>query len=438
MKPNLNPRDIPAFIRGGFSHARREVGRMRGTNVWTFIMYGLLLDTVNSLWRPFSAVFLQRLGGGELEIALLNALPGAVGALVLLPGAMLFRRFTDKKRATAIFILISRALILGVALVPMLPANVRPLLFIILLAVMNCPDSLSQTSLQSFLADVFGSGNQRGQAIALRTKFGQAIVPVVTITTGLIITFIPSTDEQRMVLYQIFFVMAFLFGLAEVAMFRRLRVEDPLEKTEEDKSSPSDWALIPIIIKDKNFLAFFIPALIFIFTWQAGWPLVAIHQVMVIEATEMWFAIFSLASGVAAFASGGLWQKWLRKRGNSWVLVVSAFLLGVNMFFFPITPNVQMMALVSVFAGFSAIGINAALLNVVLGATPDENRMVYLAFYNTCTSISLFIAPFFSHMLFGRFGNTVAMFIVGFMRIGATALIWVVFMYRRKAVVEEL
>ena len=440
-KPDIAPRDIPALVRGMFAHMGREMGRIKGTNVWTFIMYGLLFDIVNNLWRPFSAVFLQRLGGGELEIALLNSLPGAVGALVLLPGAMLFRRFSNRKRATAAFILVSRALLLGIALVPMLPPAMRPMLFVVLVAVMNCPDALSQTSLQSLLGDVF-SGNTRGQAIALRTKFGQAIIPVVTVTTGLIITFVPRSDEARMVLYQIFFALAFLVGILEIVMFKRLKVEEA--KTEDSQNEdykaenpkPTEtkaWALIPIIAKDKKFLAFFVPALIFIFTWQAGWPLVAIHQVMVIQATEMWFAVFSLASGIAAFASGGLWQKWLRKRGNGAVFVIAAGLLAVNMFFFPITPNVQIMAVVSVFAGFSAIGINAALLNGVLEATPDENRMMYLAFYNTATNISLFIAPFFAHTLLGWVGNRNAMFIVGFMRLAATGLIWAVYRRRKKA-----
>ena len=420
---------LPAYIKGGATFAGRELGQLRGTNVWVFIMYGLLFDVVNNLWRPFSAVFLQRLGGGEFEIALLNALPGAVAAIVLLPGAMLFRRFSDRKRATAAFILISRALLLGIALVPMLPAGIRPLLFVVLLAVMNCPDALSQTSLQSFLGTIF-AGNTRGQAIALRNKFGQALIPVVTITTGLLITFLPRTDQQRMILYQIFFVVAFLFGVWEVLMFRRLKVATygaapDVDSPPANQKPASDWALLPTIIKDRRFLAFFIPIVIFMFTWQAGWPLVAIHQVITIQATELWFAIFGLASGIGAFASGGLWQRMLRKYGNNTVLICSTILLSVNMFLFPITPNVQFMALLSLFTGISTIGINAALLNGVLEATPDENRMVYLAFYNTVVNISLFVAPFFAHTLLGWVGNINAMFIVGFMRIAATILVWV-------------
>ncbi|MCL2378566.1 MAG: MFS transporter [Defluviitaleaceae bacterium] len=463
----INLKEIPAYVKGGVTSIGRDIGRMRGTNVWIFILYGLLLDTVNNLWRPFSAKFLVRLGGGELEITLLNALPGLVAAIVLLPGAMLFRRFTNRQRATAAFILVSRALLLGIALIPMLPAPVRPMLFIILVAVMNCPDALSQTSMQSFLGTVFG-GTTRGQAIALRTKFGQAIIPIVTIVTGLIITYLPRSDQQRMILYQIFFLAAFLVGVLEVMMFNRLKVaapkgvsgtsdsddsavspaphstggnassaahsvsgtaadEKPATESPASANTPapsSDMALIPVILRDRRFLAFFIPAIIFTFTWQAGGPIFAIHQVMTIRATEMWLAVFTLASCAAAFASGGLWQRWLRSRGNNAVFIISASLLSANLIFLPLITNVQLMALFSIFTGFSTIGITAAILNGVLEASPDENRMMYVAFFNMATNISLFLAPFFANALLSFVGDTYTMLIVGAMRGAATVLIW--------------
>ena len=120
-----------AQIGEGLKSFAADVRQMRGTNVWYFIMYGLLFDMVNNLWRPFAVPFLERLGGGEFEIALLSALPGAVAAIVLLPGAIIFRKFTNKKRATAAFILVSRAALMAIAFVPALPPQIRPMLFVI-------------------------------------------------------------------------------------------------------------------------------------------------------------------------------------------------------------------------------------------------------------------------------------------------------------------
>ncbi|MCL2500280.1 MAG: MFS transporter [Defluviitaleaceae bacterium] len=412
-------------VREGLFNMRRDVSRMRGTNIWFFIMYGLLFDTASSLWRPFALPFLNRLGGTEFHITLLNSLPGAVAAIVLLPGAWLFRRFANQKKATALFILVSRALILALALIPALPAFIRPMLFVVMLGLMNCPDALSQTSLQSLLGNIF-NGNTRGQAIALRTKFGQAIIPVVSIITGLVITFVPRTEEQRMLLYQIFFVIAFCVGVLEVMMFNRIKTED----THSVPVPAGQKGLFRIIRTDKRFRAFFIPAIFFVFTWQAGWPLFAIHQVRTLQSTELWFAIYALASGVSAFLSGGFWQKWLRKYGNSMIFVVSGFLLAANTALAPFVGSVYMMAVLSIFTGISAIGINTALLNGVLEATPDDNRMMYLAFYNTVVNISLFIAPFFAHTLYSWRGNANALFIVSALRAFSTGVIW--WVHRKK------
>ena len=401
---------------------RQDIAQMRGTNVWIFIMYGLMFDLVNNLWRPFAVKFLERLGGSEFEIALLSALPGLVAALVLLPGAILFRRFTNQKRATGAFILVSRAMLLLIALVPALPPTVRPMLFVVLVAIMNCPDALSQTALQNFLGTVF-SGQTRGQAIAIRTKVGQAFIPVVTISAGLAITFLPNTDQQRMYLYQLFFAGAFILGVVEVLVFNRFKVPE-YAKEAQAKAAPVPKLSFLTIFRDRRFRAFFVPTILFAFTWQAGWPLVNTYIVIGLEATEMWLAVFALVSGVTAFLSGTFWQNLLRKKGNNATFIVAASLLAANLFVFPIIPNLPLMALIHIFSGFSAIGINTVLLNGVLEATPDENRMTYLAFFNTLMNISLFLAPFFAYLLLSRMGVQVAMFVVGGMRVVGTLFIW--------------
>ncbi|MCL2373557.1 MAG: MFS transporter [Defluviitaleaceae bacterium] len=428
-------------ISAGLLSFIQEMRQIRGTNVWIFIMYGLLFDMVGNLWRPFASVFLTRLGGTEFHIAMLSSLPGLVAAAVLLPGAILFRRFTNQKRATASFIIISRAVLVFIALIPALPPAVRPLLFVILVAIMNCPDSLSQTSLQNFLGVVF-SGQMRGQAIAMRTKFGQAMIPIVTISSGLAITFLPNIgqnpDELRMVLYQIFFVGAFLLGIVEVIVFNRLQVPDYMQTQEPTNTThPPASQIIKSIFKDKKFRLFAVPTIIFVFTWQAGWPLNNIYQIMTLGATEMWFAIFALISGLAAFLSGGYWQKVMHRHGNDRVFIIAAALITVNMFIFPLIPNVQIMAAFSAFTGMSAVGINMAILNGLLDAAPNENRMTYLAFFNTLSNLSLFAAPFLAHAMLSAFGLRTAMVAVGFLRVGGMVVVLVGRWFKKKEAIHE-
>jgi hypothetical protein len=83
------------------------------------------------------------------------------------------------------------------------------------------------------------------------------------------------------------------------------------------------------------------------------------------------------------------------------------------------------MAVACVFGGFVAIGLNTAMLNGVLEATPDENRLPYIAFYNTALNISLFLAPLFSLFLLTHININGVFFIIAGMRLmGAIVLIF--------------
>ena len=105
-------------------------------------------------------------------------------------------------------------------------------------------------------------------------------------------------------------------------------------------------------------------------------------------------------------------------------LVITAALLAINLLLFPLARNVQMMALFSPFGGFVSLGFSTAMLNGVLGATPDENRLVYMAFYNTAISLSLFLAPLFSHFILSITGIYAVFFIYTGMRLFSAGVLY--------------
>jgi MFS family permease len=76
------------------------------------------------------------------------------------------------------------------------------------------------------------------------------------------------------------------------------------------------------------------------------------------------------------------------------------------------------------YSGFTMIGLNSALLNGILSATPEDKRLVYLAFFNTLTSLSLFIAPLFSHFLHMQIGLFNAFYVLIAGRAVGGCLVW--------------
>jgi len=391
-------------------------------NIAVFILYGLLYDTVVNIYKPFAVKFLERIGGGAFYISLFNALPGLLAAVSLLPASVFIARFHKKKRVTSLFFLFSRTVLLSLAFVPAIPAGWRPLVFVLLFSLMNFPEAVSQTALQGLLGNLF-EGRVRAQAIALRSKFGNILVLLVTLVTGLVITLIPKTDAQRILCYQVFFVLAFLVGLIEITVFNRFTEPDPEPDASISVAKP-DFTAIGAIFQDKRFLGFFTVSMIFTFSWQTGWPLSSIYMIQTLGATEIWLAVFAVIMGISSFCFAGFWNKLIYKVGADKALWISIIVMAGNMIVYPLAPNLWFLCLVSVYNGFAVVGITITQLNGILGATPEKNRLLYLGVYNTFTNVSLFLAPFLSYFLIRTTGIIASFLIVGGMRLCAAACMY--------------
>ena len=394
-------------------------------NISVFIAYGLLYDVFLHMYRPFAVKFLERLGGTAFHIALLSSLPGLGAALVLLPGAIIIGKQKSKQKLTSAFFLVSRLFILIIAFVPVFPVEYQPILFILFISLMNLPEAVAQTSVQSFLGVIF-DGRVRASAITMRNKFGNIAVPVITLLTGLIIGILPNSDAERIIYYQGFYVAAFAVSLFEIGVFRRLK-ELP-QKLPAIAPKKIGLKTVFQISTDFRFRNFMFTTLVFQFFWQAGWPLTAIYQIKTLGANELWLAAFAVGAGIASFLSAGLWNKVIIKRGNGFTLVLAAFLMTLNMFFFASAPNLPVMLIVAIYSGAAVVGMNISLLNGMLEAAPSNNRIIAIAIYNTFVNISLFLSPLLANMLLELAGIVNAIMLIGLGRALAGALLLSVYL----------
>lgn len=404
-------------------------------NIIIFIIYGLLYDVVINVYKPFAVKFLTRLGGGATYITLYNSLPGIVAALALLPGALFMRRYKNLKFVTTVILYITRSFLLLIALTPFFTKTWQPLIFICLISLMNFPEALSQSAIQSSLAVFFKSGNIRAQAISLRNKFGNFSIPIITLITGLIISFIPRSDSQIIIFYQLFFVLAFFIGLVEIRTFKKFksepeldtntnaRVPDNSNKKNTGNNMLSQISIVKSVFKNKSFRNYLIFTLIYYVTWQSGWALSSIYQIENLGANEMWLALFAVGSGISSFFSAGFWSKQIAKRGNQKTMVLAGYALALNMIIIGLTPNLPLMVLSCCYSGFASIGLNITLLNGLLQSTPDEDRMVYIGVYNTFVNISLGVSPLLSLILVNKAGLVFTIFTIGCSRIISSTLL---------------
>lgn len=397
-------------------------------NLKIYVINGILYSIMFNLYSPFAAKFLERLGGSEFEMSLFNALPGLIAVFATLPGTFLVARCYNKKKVTALFFFISRIMLLTFVFVPMLPGYIMPIVFVTLFSLRNFPEAVSQTAFQSFSGDLF-SPEERSTAISLRSKFSIPATLLVTCVAGLILSKLTSSHAQVMNIYQIFFTIACAIGIIEIIVF--MLFKEPQKVCVKDTNFRQT---LKNVFENKKFRSFTIPSLLFYFTWQMGWPLFNIYQIINLGADEWWLSLITIFSSVGMFTGYSFWNRLIKEKGNHFVIWVSTMGMAVNPIIMAFSPNLYAATILNLFIGFFIAGTATVLLNYLLEVTPVENRVVYIGVYNTLVNVSLAISPFAAHFVLINSNIYLALIVVGLARFLSSLIL---FMSDRKATVNQ-
>lgn len=382
-------------------------------NIYYYTLNGVLFTIVNELYKTFATKFIFRLGGTESHVALYNALPGFVAVLATIPGLILISRIQNKKQSMSRAFYFSRMFLVLFALVPFLPSAIRPLTFVILISLMNFPESVSVTSLQSYVGDIF-TQDTIPVAITTRSKYSTIAQILFTFIIGQTLGLISNifSEATVIVVYQIFFILAFLVGLIEINTFKKLK-----EVTETVQNKINFKEVFKEIKSTKPFINFLICSVIFHFGWQMGWPMFSIYQIKYLGANETWLTIINIASAIIMIYSYGYWRRVIQKKGNAFAMAVATLGMALTPLLFVISNNLITMTIVSTISGFFTPGTVTVLLNSLLEVSPSKNRAVFIGFHTTIVSISLCIAPLVGDVILSNTNIKYTLVVVAILRL---------------------
>ena len=356
-------------------------------NILYYVLNGILFTIVVNLYKPFAAKFIFRLGGTESHVSLSTSLPGLIAVFVTIPGLIMMSNTSDKKKSMMRYFFGSRLFVLSFAFIPFFPSAMQPMAFVILSSLMNIPESISTTGLQSFSGDIFLS-EVRPTAISARNKFSTLAQIISAYIIGIILKGFGDSGDDIIMVYQIFFVLAFIIGLFEIYTFNKIKETSCSPKLDINlKESFIE------IFSNKKFNIFLVCSLLFHFGWQMGWPLFNIYQIKYLGADEWWLTILSITSAIVMFFSFGYWKKLIHKKGNSFVISSATLGMAATPILFALSPNLYIITVTGLITGFFTAGTITALLTLLLEVTPDKNRILYIGVHVTLTSITLFLAP---------------------------------------------
>jgi predicted MFS family arabinose efflux permease len=380
-------------------------------NMYYYLMNGMLFTLVVNLYKPFAQKLLYRLGGVETHVSLYNSLPGLIALFGIIPGVLFMCKTLSKKKTLSGIFLLSRFFILLYAFVPFLPGHLQPISFVLITALMNFPEAVSATALQSFTADVFGE-RDRARAITVKNKYTTFANFLSLIFLSQILKVFGTTNEKAIIIYQWFFVIAFIVGLIEIFTFRRLK-----ETTQNPQTCINLKQSLKEVFSNKAYLSFLACSLTFHFGWQMGWPLFGIYQIEYLNADETWITILSVTSSIVMFFSFGFWSRTIDKKGNSFTAAFATMGMAATPVLYVLSHNLVVLTISGLIMGFFTAGTTTVLLNYLLEVSPEKNRIMYVAVHATLTNVTLFIGPLIGNMVLKSSNIYIALLVTALMRL---------------------
>jgi Na+/melibiose symporter-like transporter len=361
-------------------------------NLKYFILYGMIYEFAIRLYQPYQVKFLERIGGDEFHISLFNSMPGLIMVFTVLP-VILFLRNIDAKKMTGWSLVLMRIFILSYGVVPFMPKASQPWIMIGITALLSIPMAIYSNSFQSLTGDLFKIQN-RAQAIGAKNKYSVPVTMTVVFLTGLVLTKVPSNQDELIMIYQIFFVVAFAMTAIELGVLKKLKLVD----TVHTESQPVRQVMKEIF-SNKGFMVFAGCSLLFHFGWQMGWPLFSIYTIRDLGADEGWLSIISIASMFTMFLGHHYWHRLIDRYGNSKITAICTVGMAITPLLYMASKDLYTLTIMVAFTGIFTSGTINVLLSSVLEVVPLKNRMIYMGVYTTMTNITLAIAPIFGHYI---------------------------------------
>lgn len=391
-------------------------------NLQVFITFGILFEVMNVFYNPYAMKFLERIGGNEFDISLINSTKGIIMIFTALPAAFFINRIVDKKTVTANVVLLMAFIILLMAFIPSLPINYQVFSFISVMTLLMIPIAIFNISYQNITGEIFPK--RRARVLSKRSIYTIVFTTTITLISGFVFRFLASSNSDFIFIYRIFYFLAFVSGVSAYFVFKKIKY------TPQTNIEPTPFkGSFKRVFKNKRYTKFVISSTIFHFGWQMGWPLFSIYTIKTLGADEFWLAIISVGSAIVMLFAHRIWPKLIEKFGNEKIVFICTLGMALTPILYVLSKNLVVLAIFSTSTGFFTAGTITVLFSDLLAVTPKENRAIYVGYYNVLTNITLAISPLVGHFFYEAKGIIYALIVTSIFRLFGS----VAFMFRERS-----
>ncbi len=344
----------------------------------------------------FLVGFVKYLGGGDIWIGIVTAVPAALGVMQI-PGAVFARRFPSYKGFIAPGGALWRFMYVPVVLLPLLALANEIRLFILVACISIAAFSISlvNSTYNDWLAELIPS-NSRGWYFSRRQAIATAVAAAVGLLGGFILDRFQAAKQPE-VGYAVVYGLGVL--CAALSMFFFMKMRNLERKNVARQSVREGLSTFAAPFRDKNFRRVLIFLSMFFLGQTFAGNLYAAYALESLKMPFVWFQVTAIMQATGTVASAGLWGFLSDKYGNKPCLILAGFGIALSPIGWAMTDpsnltfSIIVLLVSHLLGGLFWCGVNLTQFNLLLSTANVEDRASYIGSGLAVQSLVSGLAP---------------------------------------------
>lgn len=349
---------------------------------------GGFATAAENLAAPYLSLFALALGATPSQIGMLTAFPNLFGNLFQIPAGLWSERMKDKRIIPIVGGYLARSTWAVLAIAPFLvPAEYRVRLVILLATFRVFAANIgvpAWTALQALLVPKQIRGIYYGNR--------NMVCNICALLATLAATFLLGLPFPLN--FQIILFGATALGVTASYIFSTIEFDQsPPKQQAAHAFSTRVKVFLSEVGSQKSFRSYVVSSLIWSFGVNLASSFFVVYYVGDLGGPQSYWAVISGVNLATQVLVQRYWGRLADRFGQRNVMLASGALAAVLPLLWALTRNSWFPFVIYALNGVAWGGYNLAAFNLILEITPDHNRTVYVAGYNTLMGIATAIGP---------------------------------------------
>lgn len=345
------------------------------------IFDGIFANISDAIINAYQSIYLLALGASRAQLGALDALANLSMPVAMVPGARLAARARQYKWLVVIPAVISRMLLLGLALLPGLIAPSQVILLgiaiVVLRAFLNNLLNPAWTAMMGSIVPL----EWRGRYFSTRNIFMGAAAFLALMAVGQLIDQVGTPAG-----YQWALAVAMIMGLGSNYAFSRIEETPHAPAAQPGVRQTPLWQQLR---HHKHFIALCAATGLWNFAQRIAGPFFYVFYADELKASAYLVGLSSAAATLAALPGQRLFGVLNDRKGAHWVQLLTGLIIPTVPLLWSVMSQPWQAVPIEIVSGFIWAGYNLAALNLLLEMTPDEGRPSFVAVYQAAAGLGM-------------------------------------------------